>query len=55
MPTKKKPQLPTEYVLISDRDSRVLKSSLDRVEVVRLANLMRRAGGEVTVFKSTKM
>lgn len=46
--------LPTEYLLVSDRDSKVLRSSTDWYEVVKLANLIRRAGGEVTIFKSTK-
>ena len=35
--------------------SRVLKSSENRYEIVKLANLIRRGGGEVTAFKSTRM
>lgn len=50
----KSPKLPTEYLLVSDRDSKVLKSSENWYEIVKLANLIRRGGGEVTVFKSTK-
>ncbi len=49
----KKPKTPTEYLLVTDRDSKVLKSSTDWYEVVKLANLIRRGGGEVTIFKST--
>jgi len=44
----------TEYLLVSDKDSQVLKSSHDYQEVKTLATLIRKAGGEVTVFKSTK-
>lgn len=51
---KPKPNLPTEYLLVSDQTSKVLKSSENWYEIVKLANLIRRGGGEVTVFKSTK-
>ena len=53
MPKKMKIKMPVEYLLVSDKDSKVLKSSLDWYEVVKLANLIRRGGGEVTIFKST--
>jgi hypothetical protein len=44
----------TEYLLVTDKDSKILKSSLDRFELIRLANIIRKGGGEVTIFKSTK-
>ena len=45
----------TEWLLVTDRDSKILKSSLDRYELVKLANVIRKGGGEVTIFKSTKL
>jgi hypothetical protein len=47
-------KLDTEYLVVSDRDSKILKSTTDYYEAVRLANLIRRGGGEVTIFKATK-
>ncbi len=47
--------LPTEYLLVSDKDSKVLKSSTDYNEILKLANLIQRAGGEVTLFKSMQL
>lgn len=47
----------TEYIIVADRTSKVLKSYSGPgawYEAVRYANEMRRAGGEVTIFKSTK-
>jgi hypothetical protein len=55
MPVSKKPKTPTEWLLVTDKTSKVLKSSLDRYELVRLANVIRRAGGEVTIFRSTNL
>lgn len=46
--------LPREYLLVTDKDSKILKSSLDYLELLRLANTIRRSGGEVTIFKSMK-
>lgn len=43
-----------EYILVSDRDSKVLKSSTDYYEIKRLYNLIVKAGGEVTLFKAIK-
>lgn len=48
------PHADTEYLLVSDKDSKVLKSSTDYQEIKNLATLVRRAGGEVTIFKSIK-
>lgn len=48
-------KLPTEYLVVTDRDSKVILSTLDRYEAVRLVNKIRAASGEVTVFKSTKL
>ena len=49
-----KAKLPTEYLLVSDKNSKVLLSTTNWVEVKKTAGLIRRGGGEVTVFKSTK-
>jgi hypothetical protein len=43
-----------EYLLVTDKDSKILKSSHDRYELIRLANVIRKGGGEVTIFKSTR-
>ena len=43
-----------EYVVISDKNSKVLLSTLNWGEAVRLANKCRAAGGCVTIFKRTK-
>ena len=43
-----------EYIVVSDRDSKVLFSSTDWNEIKRIANLCRASGGEVTIFKATK-
>jgi len=51
--SKKKEQL--EWLLVTDKTSRILKASADRYELVKLANVIRRGGGEVTIFKSTKL
>lgn len=45
---------PTEYLLVSDLTSKVLKSSTSYQEVHSLACLIRKGGGQVTIFKSTK-
>lgn len=42
-----------EYILVSDRDSKVLFSGTYQ-QCVRRANFARAAGGEVTIFKATK-
>lgn len=44
----------TEYLLVTDHTSKVLKSSTDYLEVKKLANFIRRGGGSVTIFRSTK-
>ena len=44
----------TEYIVVTDKTSVVLLSTEDWAEAVRFANRMRRAGGEVTIFKSTR-
>ncbi len=43
-----------EYLLVSDRTSEVLKSGSDYMSVRKLAGIVRRAGGEVTIFKAIK-
>lgn len=47
-------KLPVEYLLVSDKESKILKSSLNYYEVLKLAIIIRKGGGEVTIFKSTK-
>jgi hypothetical protein len=49
-----KPANQSEYVVISDTNSKVLLSTNNWYEAVKLANLIRRGGGQVTIFKSTK-
>lgn len=48
------PTILTEYLVVSDTNSKVIKSTTDYKEAVKLANLIRSAGGEVTLFKSLK-
>jgi hypothetical protein len=48
------PTAPTEYLVVSDKNSKVILSTTDYKETVRMANMIRAAGGEVTVFKSLK-
>ncbi|MBK7804325.1 MAG: hypothetical protein IPJ55_17020 [Chloracidobacterium sp.] len=43
-----------EYILVSDLTSKVLKSSENYQEIKNLATLIRKGGGQVTIFKSTK-
>lgn len=42
-----------EYILVPDIDSKVLKSGT-YIELKALAGIIRRAGGQCTIFKSTK-
>lgn len=49
------PVKPIEYILVTDRHSKILLSSFDRFELIRLANKIRKAGGSVTIFKATKL
>ena len=52
-----KEELPSEYILVSDKNSEVLLSALgweNCGELRRTAALIRKAGGEVTIFKATK-
>lgn len=48
------PTEPTEYLVVADKNSKVILSTTEYREAVRMANLIRAAGGEVTVFKSLK-
>lgn len=41
-----------EYLLVSDTKSEVLKSSTDLGELRKMAGMIRKAGGQVTVFKA---
>lgn len=42
------------YIVLADKSEKVILSTNDYHEAVRMANLIRRAGGEVTVFRSLK-
>lgn len=44
----------TEYIVVSDKNSKVLLSTIDYYEALKFANKVRQAGGEVTLFKSMK-
>jgi hypothetical protein len=44
----------TEYLVVSDKNSEVILSSEDLGECRKLANKIRKCGGEVTTFKSIK-
>lgn len=41
-----------EYLLVSDTKSEVLKSSTDLNDLRKVAGMIRKAGGQVTVFKA---
>lgn len=42
----------SEYILVTDKDSKVIKSSPDYKEILTFATIIRKAGGEVTIFKA---
>lgn len=44
-----------EYIVVSDTNSKVLLSTTDHNKARKLANTCRASGGQVTVFKSTKL
>lgn len=44
----------TEYIVVSDKNSKVLLSTEDYYEALKFANKIRQAGGAVTIFKSMK-
>lgn len=55
MPTKSvKPKELVEYLVVGDTTSEVILSTSDWGEAKRTATMCRRAGGSVTIFKSTK-
>ena len=43
----------TAYLLVTDKTTEIIKCG-DYNELKKLATLIRRAGGEVTIFKSTQ-
>lgn len=43
-----------EYLVVTNKDSKILLSTTDYYAAVKCANLIRRGGGEVTIFKSLK-
>lgn len=45
----------TEYLVVSDMNGAILMSSEDRYACLKFANKVRKAGGAVTIFKSTKL
>lgn len=44
----------TEYLVVSDKNSKIVLSTTDFAQIRQTVSLVRKAGGEVTVFKSTK-
>jgi hypothetical protein len=44
----------TQYIVVSDRNDKVLMAGDGYHDCVRFANKVREAGGEVTIFRSTK-
>lgn len=44
----------TEYLVVTDKDSKILLSTTNWNEALNLANLIRCGGGSVTVFTSTQ-
>jgi hypothetical protein len=50
--TKKLPS--TEYLVISDKNSKVLLSTHDYIEAKALSSKIAQAGGSSTIFKSIK-
>jgi hypothetical protein len=44
----------TEYIVVGDKNSRVLLSTTVWGEAVKFANKVRAAGGGCTIFKSTR-
>ncbi len=43
-----------EYILVSDKNSKVLLSTTNFQEVRKLASLIRSANGECTIFRALK-
>lgn len=43
-----------EYLVVTDKDSKIVLSTSNYYEAKRFANTARRCGGEVTIFVSTK-
>lgn len=52
-PTEK-PKNENDYILVGDKNSRVLAAETDYVAIKKLASLIRKGGGEVTIFKAIK-
>lgn len=48
------PTVPTHYLIISDVENKIIMQTTDYKDAVRMANLIRSAGGQVTLFKSLK-
>lgn len=56
-PSTDPPESESEYILVSDKTSEVLLSALgwkNASELRKTASIIRKAGGEVTIFKATK-
>lgn len=53
-PPDQRPRREYEYLVVTDKTSKILKSTTKYNEAVKLANLIRRGGGEVTIFKATR-
>lgn len=44
----------TEYLVVSDTNSKIILSTMEWKEAVRCASMIRKAAGTVTIFKATK-
>lgn len=42
------------YVLVADKTSQILATDVDYVAIKRIAALIRKAGGECTIFRAVK-
>lgn len=42
------------YILVADKTSQVLATEVDYVAIKRIAALIRKAGGECTIFRAIK-
>lgn len=49
-----KPKNENDYILVGDKNSQVLATETDYVAIKKLATIIRKGGGEVTIFKAIK-
>jgi hypothetical protein len=48
----KKNPISVEYIVVSDKDGVIVTSTEDREQAKKMAKIIRKAGGEVTIFRS---